>query len=181
MAKQVSKQKGQPPEGWFKAGSNPDDYEMGVDHKNFHSGQASGFIKANTHSPRGFGTLMQMFQANMYRGKRVRMSGYVKAKQIIEWAGLWMRVDGPDGKSMSFDNMQNRSIKGTSDWTKYKIVLDVPKKSVHIAFGILLRGKGQAWIDDLKFEVVGRDIPTTDLSKDKKLYSKRPLNLDFEG
>ena len=38
----------------------------------------------------------------------------------MSWAGLWMRVD--KGKDMvAFDNMQDRPIKGTTDWQRYYI------------------------------------------------------------
>lgn len=179
------------PDGWFVAGRDPQDYNMGFDHVVTHSGEASAYLKSKVSKPRSFGTLMQMFKAEDYRGKRVRISGYVKAEKIENWAGLWMRVDGPENMSLSFDNMQNRPIKGTIDWTKHEIVLDVPENSINIALGILLSGKGQVWIDDLQFEVVGKDVPTTDLLKDvpttdllverAKEFPKQPLNLDFEG
>ena len=38
---------------------------------------------------------MQTFKADAFRGERVRMSGYVRSKEVSDWAGLWMRVDGP--------------------------------------------------------------------------------------
>jgi hypothetical protein len=57
--------------------------------------------------------------------------------------------------------MQNRPIQGTRDWQKYEIVLDVPAKSTGIFFGILLEGKGQVWLNNVRFEVVGRNVPTT--------------------
>ena len=149
---------------------------------------------------------MQGIKADDYRGKRVRLSGYVKGENIAQYAGLWLRVDGA-GYSLNFDNMSNRPIKGTTDWKKYEVVLDVPEESIAIAFGILLRGEGQVWIDDLQLEVVGQDMPTTGLrggserareeflKKDKdertrleenirewvKSMPAKPVNLDFEG
>src|SRR5215471_16702910 len=53
-----------------------------------------------------------------------RISAMVRTADA-QWAGLWMRVDkGPN--MVAFDNMQNRSIKGTSGWQEYEVVLDVP-------------------------------------------------------
>jgi len=178
---------GQLPEGWHKAGSDPGDYDMGVDAAVRHSGKASGFIKAKTDDPKGFGTLMQTVRADDYRGKWLRLSGQVKADKIDQWAGLWMRIDG-ETKTLAFDNMQERAIKGTSDWKRYDIVLDVPEESVNIAFGIVLVGKGEAWVDDLQFEVVGEDVKRTNMPFDerpraekiKPVYPKTPVNPDFE-
>jgi hypothetical protein len=120
---------------------------------------------------------MQSFKADLYRGKRLRMAAYVKAEQIQDWAGLWMRVDGNPKETLSFDNMQRRPIKGTTDWRKHEIVLDVPDNSDKIAFGIILEGEGQVWIDEVSFEIVGDDVSTTDIQS--KLPTS-PVNLNFE-
>jgi len=37
-----------------------------------------------------------MFKADDYRNKRMRLSAAVKSEGIEDWAGLWMRIDGPD-------------------------------------------------------------------------------------
>jgi hypothetical protein len=168
------------PGGWFAAGDNPADYDMGVDATVAHNGKASGYIKPRASNPKGFGTLMQTFKADDYRGKRVRMSAYVKAEKVEGWAGLWMRVDGPEGKMLAFDNMHNRPIKGTAEWTKYDIVLDVPATSLNIAFGLLMAGEGQTWIDDIQFDVVGKDVATTNLAETTQELPRQPQNLKFE-
>jgi hypothetical protein len=170
------------PAGWFRAGSNPADYEMAVDPSGGRNG-AAAFIKSRTAAPTvdGFGTLMQQFTGEEYRGKRLRLSGYVKASGISNWSGLWMRVDGPDKTTpLAFDNMQGRPIKGTQDWRRYEIVLDVPPTATSIAFGILLAGPGQAWIDDLQFEVVGATVPTTNLMGGQPTGARGPSNLNFD-
>jgi hypothetical protein len=167
------------PKGWFRAGSRPNDYEMSVDRSVFHSGKASACLKSIVSEAPGFGTLMQEFKADAFRGKRIRLSGYVRSKDVTGWAGLWMRVDGSQKEMLAFDNMQNRSIKGTTDWTRYEIVLDVPDQAQEIAFGLLLDGQGQAWMDDLKFEAVGKDVPTTGEKLPEKVLTA-PTNLNFE-
>src|SRR5262245_54877887 len=65
--------------------------------------------------------------------------------------------------------MENRPIKGTTDWKKYGLVLDVPEESISINFGVLLSGGGQAWVDDLQLEVVSQDVLTTGINE----YSER--------
>jgi hypothetical protein len=163
---------------WFMAGSDPQDYELGIDANAVRNGKNSGYIKAKVAEPRGFGTMMQMFQANDFLNKRMRFSALVKSEGIELWAGLWMRIDGPHQGMLGFDNMQNRPIKGTADWHKYEVVLDVPQESVAIALGILLSGKGQAWISEVQFEEVGADVPTTSHEGHGELPEK-PGNLDF--
>jgi hypothetical protein len=164
---------------WFMAGSNPQEYEIGIGANMAYNGKNSGYIKAKSAEPGGFGTMMQMFEATNYLNKRMSFSAYVKSESIESWAGLWMRIDGPDQQGpLGFDNMQNRPIKGTTDWQKYEIVLDVPPESVALAFGILLQGKGQAWLSAVQFEEIGIDVPTTNSAESGELPDK-PGNLDF--
>jgi hypothetical protein len=165
------------PEGWILAGSKPTSYEVGTDAQAFYNGHPSGYLKSKVPDTGGFGTLMQAFRADKYLGKRVRFSAFVKSEGIQDWAGLWMRVDkGTD--SVAFDNMQERPIKGTTDWQKYEVVLDVPQDATGIFYGILLGGTGEVWLNSAKFEVVGADVPTTG-GKGSKL-ADGPTNLDFE-
>ena len=150
------------PKGWFVAGAAPNDYEMG-----FEGGGQSGYIKSRER-PRDFGTLMTIIEAAPYRGKRVRMTGYAKSLQVQDWAGFWMRVDGPHQEMLGFDNMQDRPIIGTTERTKSQIVLDVPAEGSKIAYGVLLGGDGQVWFDGIKIDVVGEDIPTTGMAAEEK-------------
>jgi hypothetical protein len=164
------------PPGWFIAGSEPDDYDFGTDTSVAYSGARSGFIAARA-EPRGFGTLMQTFKADRFRGERLMLSAFIKTVDVERPAGLWMRVDGPDGTTLAFDNMDSRPILGTRDWRQYRVVLDVPKSSNAIAFGILLAGNGQVWLDDVAFNPVSHDTPIT--GTDLDALPSAPMNLDF--
>jgi len=172
------------PAGWIMAGSKPADYESGVDAQAVYNNHASAYLKSKSPVIDGFGTLMQDFSAEKYLGKRVRFSAFVKAEGVQDWAGLWMRVDkdstDPVARTVAFDNMQNRAIKGTSDWQKYEVVLDVPQNAAGIYFGILLTGTGAVWLNGVKIEVVGPDIPTTGKDLAPKPLPDAPTNLDFE-
>jgi hypothetical protein len=167
------------PRRWGAAGSYPDDYEMGVDTTVAYCGTVSAYVKSKSDA-RGFGTLMQECKAYQYRGKRIKMSAYVKTQGVRDGAQLWLRVDGPEDTMMSFDNMSNRAICGTKDWDRYEIVLDVPNEAVELAYGVLLAGKGIVWVDNFEFEEVGSEAPTTDMIQGEIIYGNVPSNLDFE-
>jgi hypothetical protein len=87
-------------------------------------------------------------------------------------------VDGRES-SLSFDNMQDRPIKGDSDWRAYSIVLDVPEQATGIAYGVLLAGAGSVWMDGASFEVVDQTVPTTGTGRGTRPTAV-PTNLDFE-
>jgi hypothetical protein len=165
------------PRGWHVAGTKPAEYEVGVDAGQAYQGHDSAFLKSKRPSVDGFGTLMQNINAEQYKGNKVRLSGLVKSEEVTGWAGLWMRVD-KGTQLLTFDNMQKRPINGTTGWQRYYVVLDVPKDATAIAFGILLSGPGQVWLNSTKFEVVGLDVPTAVASSQKSLPDK-PVNLEF--
>jgi hypothetical protein len=168
------------PQGWFIAGT-PEDYDkyiIGVEKGAGQESKNAATIKSIEKNIKGFGNLMQNSSPEKFLNKRVRMSGYMKSKDVV-WASFWFRVDQANSNTpLSFDNMkdgkEDRTIKGTTDWKKYEIVLDVPEKASNIAFGVMLGGTGQVWFDNIKFEIVDKSVPVTDI------YVKEPVNLDFE-
>src|SRR6202163_3923712 len=121
--------------------------------------------------------MMQQFAADDYLGKRVRISATVGTENATGWVGLWMRTDSAERSAVTFDNMKDRPITGTTGWNRTAVVLDVPANASLIAFGVIVSGEGAAWLDDVKFEVVPNSVPTTD---SKRAPPKRgPENLDF--
>jgi hypothetical protein len=173
------------PKGWFKKGSNPEEYDMGIDIGAGQNGRNAATIKSRVKRTHGFGTLMQSCEPTKYLGKRIKMTGYLKAKDVKDWASLWLRVDGITmNRSLAFDNMHDnkidRSIKGTTDWTKCEIVLDVDNDAVNLSFGALIDGKGQIWVDNITFEVVDKSVPITGRGRSDMYYNEVPTNLDFK-
>jgi hypothetical protein len=93
--------------GWILAGSHPhDDYDHGIVDGGRPDGARIAFLRCKTDAPRGFGTLMQMVDAQHYRGQRIRFRGAVRPDGVDQWAGLWMRVDEPAGADSAFPNAQ---------------------------------------------------------------------------
>ncbi|AWC27194.1 helix-turn-helix transcriptional regulator [Bacillus cytotoxicus] len=178
---EFSMQKGLP-KGWVLSGSHPTEYEMGLDYKTVHQGKVSAYIQAKegvTHG--GFTTLMQMFKADQYKGKRLRLTAFIKSENVKDWAGLWMRVDGKDTEPLAMDNMQNRPIRHTTSWQPYSVVLDVKEEAIGIAFGILLSGEGCIWADSFRLDEVDEKVPATDLTESfYETLSNEPMNLQFE-
>lgn len=140
------------PKNWNIFGSS--NYTFTLDSTNVKSGKYSASIdfKEGKSSWRSWGFTIP----DNYEGKKITLSGYIKTENITDgYAGIWMRID----PSIAFDNMENRGIKGTTDWTKYEITLDMnPEKTKKIALGGLLEGKGKMWIDDLNVFIDGKDI-----------------------
>lgn len=168
---------------WFVAGSKPNDYKMEIEKGTGLNGGNCATIKSIEPKIKGFGTFMQQSKVNEYLGKRIKMTGYVKSTDVKKWAGLWLRIDGSTkNEVLSFDNMQKRAIKGTTDWTKYEIVLDVPSSATQMSFGALIEGTGQIWFDNLSFEIIDDSVKVTSYFNTKPTQlTDQPSNLKFEN
>lgn len=143
---------------WILAGQKPGDYTIGLDMTETTSHAGSKFISYSSGTGHSWGTLMQTISAEAYRGQRVRFKARVKARDVSDWAGLWMRVDGEDGM-LSLYNSHDKPIKGSTDWQWRSVVLDVPSNAKAIAFGVIDGGKGTVWLDEITLQAVGKDTP----------------------
>lgn len=168
------------PKGWYMSGGAPKDYECSLDTSEPHSGTQCVFVKNRVEKPADFGTLMQNFEAEEYLGKRLEITFWVKTKEVKGMAAPWMRVDDNSGETIAFDNMCERFIKGTTEWTNYSIVLDVPLESSGIYFGIIISGKAKLWMDDIEVKEVSKKVAVTNCRCYSYKTPKGPQNLDFE-
>lgn len=165
--------------GWVITGSNPELFEMNVDHSIFHAGKSSGHFSSKGAVEGQFGAMMQVFSAEKWRGKRMRISCFIKTNNVSK-CGAWCNIDNYVGDTIQFDNMDNRPIKGTTDWNYYTIVLDVPVESASIQFGILLVGSGDVWVDCFKLEEVDSSVPSTNMLDQPENLPLEPINLGFD-
>ncbi|BBX33217.1 hypothetical protein [Mycolicibacterium mageritense] len=159
--------------GWTMAGSHPADYEYKPTGETVDNNVVVR-LRAVNDTADGFGTMMQVIAPTKYLGTRVRLSGSLKGNDIDGWAGLWLRVDGQRGAPSAFDNMQDRPVRGSTDWSRAEVVLDVDEHATAIAFGVLLSGTGSVDISSLRFEEVDSGVPVTGVPQ-----VTEPVNLDF--
>jgi erythromycin esterase-like protein len=124
--------------------------------------KAAAAVTAAQRGGNAFGVATGTFPIEAARGKRAKFSGYIKTENITRgYAGLWWRVDGPAGEQgrpsmLAFDNMAQRGVKGTTDWTRYEIDLPVAENATNINFGALFPGDGTAWFDGFTVELDGK-------------------------
>jgi len=147
---------------WHLAGSHRQAYELTQAGDPRHPGAVIQMLRCTGDAGGGFGTVMTSVDAADYRRRRVRCAGEVRADSVTEWSGLWMRVDGKEqGDTLGFDNMQDRPLKGTFDWRRVAVVLDVPSEANRLAFGVLLQGRGAVQLADVRLQPVGADVAVT--------------------
>ncbi|MEP6492567.1 MAG: hypothetical protein ABJF01_07810 [bacterium] len=150
-----------PPSRWFLVGGAIPTYVVGVDNNTVHGGQAALAIAGTDTSRLRFNGVTQNIRADNYRGKRVRLRAWVRQVGVVgSDVGIWMRIDGP-GVTQGFDNFSSRPLLGTSDWHQVEVILDIPDNAIGIAFGALMSASGEFFVDDMTFEVIPANGPTT--------------------
>lgn len=160
---------------WSKAGTRPQDYDMGGDPTVSHGSANGGFIKSKVATINGFGTYLTSIPPGQYRNQAIKLSAYIKTVNVARYAGMWMRVDA-GSQILSFDNMGTRPLIGTKDWAQYEIILDVPESSTAIVFGILIDGTGEAYIDDLKLEPAAQTWSVINTGTTQTIFAVRTVD-----
>ncbi len=184
--------------GWKLSSTESGDFTVGIDKNMAHSGQASAYIKSGKTNFKS-AWLTQQISAESYIGKRIRLTAWIKCKDPDKkaWAGLFMNLRGDEFKYAGFNNMYDKNIHPSSaGWIKCELVADVPEKTREIAFGLYKVYAGEAWIDDINLEVVGKETPlyfpltteavdtslvmTDAFQKALSMMVNQPSNLNFE-
>lgn len=102
----------------------------------------------------GFGTVTQAAGAAAYRGKKIRLTAYVRTNVSggVNQGQLWLRVDRENKQMGFFDNMSDRPIK-SDEWREYELSGTVADDATQIVFGCFLKGTGQVWTDEFNLQV----------------------------
>jgi len=133
-------------------------YKLKVDSIVKHSGNNSLLIElVGDKAVQSFGSGAYSIPGN-YLGNQIELQAYLKFENVANGPiGLMLRIDG-DGRTLRFDNMQQKNIQGTSDWTLYSVKLPLPEDAKTIFIGAILSGTGKLWVDDFQLLIDGKDI-----------------------
>jgi Tol biopolymer transport system component len=97
------------------------------------------------------GTVNQSVDASTLRGREVTLVAHVKTN--VDGPGnqgqCWLRVDRPNGKRGFVEDMEDRPIHSRV-WSEVTIAGRVDDDAEGVAFGCLLKGIGQMWVDDIQ-------------------------------
>ncbi len=153
---------GQLPEGWISPTARIG-YPAEVVEENPKTGKRAALLRsvpATTQAEqRVFGNLMQAIDATQLRGRRVRFRAAVRMEgdDPAARAQLWLRVDRPEKQMGFFNNMDDRPVR-SGVWQYYEIVGDVEDDATVVNVGMMLIGKGKAWLDDVSLSDLGKPI-----------------------
>jgi hypothetical protein len=113
------------------------------------------------------GGISKHLQASEFLGKRVRLTAYMKTRNVRFWSSLNLDYRAGD-KNLLYWLGDFKAMKGTKFWKKFEIVFDVPFDTSEITYGASLSGSGQVWFDVVKIEAVDKSVPIT--VKPKRFY-----------
>jgi hypothetical protein len=161
------------PPAWQLSGLSKAEYEGGTDKTVTLGGMPSGYIKSTglnlTHSStEGFGLLITKQDAQPYRGQTVRFSAQVKTDAVQDHANLFISFASPTQEAGPWRVPTGRfnpkedprrpaatpKLSGTTDWTLLALDMDIPADATHVFCGIVLRGRGKAYINRISLDTV---------------------------
>lgn len=157
------------PTGWTAHETVSGEFRVGTDRRVVHSGKASLFLRSLVAEPAGIVSISQQFVAAAYRGRRVRVSAFLRSERAAVEASLWF------GAGSSARNVDERAVvRGTTPWKRYELVMDVPVEADWVRIWLTMRGTGTLWADEFHIEQVSNSVPLTKTQL-------QPENLDFKN
>jgi len=85
-------------------------------------------------------------------GDQMRFSGFLKSAGDVKVNACVMSFK-PNSNFNRFD--QIKYAQNDSDWTAFDKTVTLPADTDYVQIGVMVSGKGTAWIDDLKLEING--------------------------
>jgi RNA polymerase sigma factor (sigma-70 family) len=148
--------------------SNTAQYRFGVDPavRRTPSSDPAGFIASSTPQAVDASSRGWLAIALPHRGKRVRLSAYLKAKDVERCAAVQMAVFDAAMNPLSMDIIGTPAVRGTTgDWVRCYSVADIPANAAQIQFAGALWGPGTVWMDGFEIADVPLSVPTTNDGK----------------
>lgn len=155
----------------FTDGNNK--YILNPDPATNRSGSPAMLLSSTTALPLQNQTVFRRFDPQLFAGKRVRFSAYVKGDGMRAFGGISMLVIAKDGhwSASDFPMFQGvglpRYITGTTAWKKQELVEDINPDTAQIILAFSMRGPGKIWFDSPRIEIVEKTVPKTG---DETLY-----------
>jgi hypothetical protein len=138
------------PEGWFShQHAGEVSYKFALDNADPHGGARS--LRIENVGPEPYGAIAQRVDAQPYRGKTARLSGWLRTRDSAN-ASLTLIVLA-NGVQLANNFMADAPVKGTTAWKRYTISLPVAPNAEFIEIGAMMQGKGVLWLDDVELSM----------------------------
>ena len=167
---------GAAPDAWLvRPESAQFDYHIGLTGDRPHTGKQCLEIsrEPGQHYGEGTGTVSQSLNAASFRGKRIRLSAWVKgeiSEQSSAHLGLNIRTQN-FLNTKSYDAMGGKP-KVSNEWQLYEVSADIPSEAVTIGYSFALAGNGHVWLDTVSVDTVPSEGASSDKGPPKAAQPK---------
>lgn len=104
-------------------------------------------------------TLRLQIPARFARGRRVRVTGWIKTDDLR--GGARLSLEAWVGRQVTADSTEPRSVlgtAGTTPWTQHELEIFVDSATSRVVITAAVQGSGTAWFDDLRLDVDGTRV-----------------------
>jgi hypothetical protein len=147
-----------PSHGWFVPAMENTTGSLAVTRrKGCRNNAGCAVLIAPATAPDSPGQLIQSFSAAAYRGKKIRVTAWVKVEAGApgDHAQVYLHVTGLNRRQGLYKEKDlPADLTNVPGWTSCYIEGIVDKDAQFLEFGFRAYGHGQVWIDEVSFEVV---------------------------
>ncbi|HZU85399.1 MAG TPA: hypothetical protein VE987_20850, partial [Polyangiaceae bacterium] len=151
----------EPVDGWTLGGSGKDEYSFGRDTAMPHEGHPSVAM-----APRGLpsgrmGALVREWDATPWRGRRVRVSAWVRTEGVTTVGDFSATTGGPASPPMEepTPGSASRRLAPDGDFAPYAVELVVPRDAYVVRLSVGVAGPGKIWVEGGRVEEAGWAAP----------------------
>ncbi|PLW94348.1 MAG: peptidase S41 [Marinilabiliales bacterium] len=136
----------------------------------YEGNQSLHLFKGDEASNSDFGALVFAIPVT-FAGDKIQTNAVIKCKDVDKngYASVFMRIDGPEGV-ISLSNHKSIGFTGSLDWKKNSTLnTSLPEQATMVYVGVILKGGGELWADEIELLVDGKSYLLADPKK-VKLY-----------
>ncbi len=146
------------PSGWSAPSAQRAGFTASISREGPHGGKACLEIRRDKPGRQALCVVRQAVDAAPYRGRRVRLSGWLRYKSAVPdceqcSARIWLRSGG---RPAYYDDLGEHPVRSDT-WTFAQAVCEVAPDADSLWFGATLCIQGTAWFDDLKVTTLGHN------------------------
>lgn len=99
------------------------------------------------------------FRKKNFDGKEITLKTKIKSKSDFDGVAFpYIKTIDENKKLIAIRNSQDKPIKGNTDWQEVVLKIPVSENTEFLDFGVMYRGKGIAWYDNLELFIDGKPI-----------------------
>jgi hypothetical protein len=149
-----------PVDGWWLRGDGRDEYSFGRDTVVAHEGRPSVAM-----APRGlpsgvYGGLVRDWDATPWRGRRVRVSAWVRSEAVTMVGEFSVSVSSTASPAKAPPRqMASRRLAPSSDFASYQLELVVPPDALAVSLAVGVAGPGKIWVEGGRIDPADAAVP----------------------